>query len=183
MAAIGIIGLIVSMLAPASTRDFNFPANDGPSLRIQIRPSHSYAGEPLRFTDETGQKVCYDPSGTLTVQCVNQFYGSAIAVSLKFGRDGEVSDTLTTVSSHPKVMPLPPETRVIDSNMGRVDIYRVYGYDEKGISANDVMRFRQIQAPYWIEVREDVNFNDRPVVSFYWKQTLGEIQLERIERH
>ena len=183
MAALGIVGLIISMLAPASPRDFNFPANDGPSLHIQIQPSYAYEGEPLRFKDEMGRKVCYDPGGELTVQCMDQFYGSSIAVSLKFGRDGEITDTVTTVSNHPMVLPIEPATRVIDSNQGRVEIYRVFGYDEKGIRAEDAMRFRQIQAPYWIEVREDVNFNDKPVVSLYWRQTLGEIQLERIERH
>src|SRR5215471_1568866 len=177
MAALGIVGLLISMLAPASSRDFNFPANDGPSLHIQIQPSQAYAGEPLRFKDETGRKVCYDQSGELTVQCMNQFYGSTIAVSLKFGRDGVVTDTVTTVSNHPKVLPMAPATRVIDSNLGRVDVYRVFGYDEKGISTDDAMRYRQIQAPYWIEVREDINFDDRPVVSLYWRQTLGEIQL------
>jgi hypothetical protein len=51
------------------------------------------------------------------------------------------------------------------------------------MSASEVEHFRRLQAPFWLEIQEDIAFDDKPIVSLYWRQTLNEIQLERIEPH
>ena len=61
--------------------------------------------------------------------------------------------------------------------------YRIFGYDESGMTSAEVEHFRKIQAPFWLEIREDIALDDKPIVSLYWRQTLNAIELERIEPH
>jgi hypothetical protein len=51
------------------------------------------------------------------------------------------------------------------------------------MSPADVEHFRKLQAPFWLEIREDIALDDKPIVSLYWRQTLNAIELERIEPH
>jgi len=173
--------LALMMLKPEAGRVINVRAQ-GQSVHIRTQLSRQYRGEPLRFDDGAG-RTCYDQNGDMTIRCVEHFYGASVSVTLEFDGHGVMSDTITSVANHPKLRPIPPTTRTAQTGSRQTTIYRVFGYDESLINPDDVERFRTIQAPLWVEVREDIGLNDRPLVSLYWYQTLDEIRLERVEPH
>ena len=177
-----LIVLALVLLRPGATRDFDVRAT-GQSVHIRAQLSRHYLGEPLRFNDGSGRNECFDKNGELTVKCVDRFYGAAFGATFHFDNNGMVTDTITTISSHSNVLPIPPMTRTVQTINKEAIVYRVFGYDETGMSAEEADRFRKIQEPLWMQVREDISLDDRPIVSIYWRQTLNEIQLERIEPH
>jgi hypothetical protein len=177
-----LIALALILLRPGATRDFHVQAS-GQSVHIQAQTPRRFFGEPLRMDDGTGRSSCYDNTGELTVKCVDKFYGTAITAKFHFDHNGVMTDTISSVSSHPMVLPIPTTTRTAHTISKEAVAYRVFGYDEAGMSAADVEHFRKIQAPFWLEIREDIALDDKPVVSLYWRQTLNEIELERIEPH
>ncbi len=170
------------ILLSSGTRDFHVQAS-GQSVRIQAQMPRQFLGEPLRIDDGTGRSSCYDNTGELTVKCVDKFYGTAIAARFHFDNNGVVTDTIRSIASHPMVLPIPTTTRTVQTINKEAVAYRVFGYDESGMNPAEVEHFRKIQAPFWLEIREDIALDDRPMVSLYWRQTLNEIQLERIEPH
>ena len=178
----GIVALALILLSPGVERDIHVRSN-GEAVHIHAQLSRHYEGEPLRFKDDDGRKTCFDETGELTVRCVDRFYGSAIATSLKFNGPGIITDTIQSVDHHPAVLPIAPVTRTVQTVNGQATAYRVFGYDEAGMSLEDATRYRKLQEPFWLRVREDIALNDRPIVSLYWYQTLNGIQLERIEPH
>jgi len=177
-----ILVLALILLKPGTTRDFQVQAT-GQSVRIRAQAPRQYLGEPLRIDDGTGRSSCFDSTGELTVQCVDKFYGTSISARFHFDNNGVMTDTISTVASHPKVMPIPTTTRNVQTVNKEAIAYRVFGYDETGMSSEDVAHYRKLQEPFWLEIREDIALDDRPVVSLYWRQTLSEIQLERVEAH
>jgi len=176
------IALALILLRPGATRDIHVQAA-GQSVHIRAQMPRQFLGEPLRIDDGTGASSCYDNTGELTVQCVDKFYGTAIGAKFHFDTNGVMTDTISSVASHPKVMPIPTTTRTVQTVFKEATSYRVFGYDEAGMSPKEVEHFRKIQEPFWLEIREDIALDDRPIVSLYWRQTLNEIRLERIEPH
>jgi hypothetical protein len=176
------IALALILLKPGATRDIHVKAA-GQTVHIRAQMPRQYHGEPLRFDDGSGKNSCYDSSGELTVKCVDRFYGSVIGATFQFDSNGTMTDTITFLASHPNVSPLPPTTRTVQTVNKAAVVYRVFGYDESGITTENVVRFRKIQEPLWLEIREDVALDDRLIVSLYWRQTLNEIQLVRVEPH
>lgn len=177
-----VIALALILLGASPAREIQVQAA-GQSVRIRAQAPKQYLGEPLRIDDGTGRKACFDSTGELTVQCVDKFYGTSIGAKFHFGTNGVMTDTISTVASHPKVIPIPTTTRTVQTINKEAVAYRVFGYDETGMSAEDVAHYRKLQEPFWLEIREDIAMDDRPVVSLYWRQTLNEIRLERIEPH
>jgi hypothetical protein len=178
----GVLALVMILFSPGTERDIHL-GSKGEAVHIHAQLSRHYEGEPLRFTDDEGRKACFDETGEVTVRCVDQFYGSTIATSLKFATDGILTDTVQSIDHHPSVLPIAPVTRIVQTVKGQATAYRVFGYDEAGMSVQDAARFRQLQQPFWLRIREDIALNDHPIVSLYWYQTLNGIQLERIEPH
>jgi hypothetical protein len=177
-----VIALALILARPVATKDFHVRAT-GQSVHIRAQLSRQYLGEPLRFNDGFGRSACFDDNGELTIRCVDKFYGAAITATFQFEGNGVMTDTITNLANHPKVIPLPPTTRTVQTVNKEAIVYRVFGYDETGMMPGDVAHFRQIQEPFWVEVREDIALDDRPILSLYWHQTLNEIRLERIEPH
>lgn len=178
----GFIALALILLKPWATRDFHVQAS-GQSVHIQAQMPRRFLGEPLRIDDGTGRSSCLDDTGELTVKCVDKFYGTAIAARFHFDSNGVMTDTIRSIASHPMVLPIPTTTRTVQTLSKEAVAYRIFGYDETGMSAAEVEHFRKLQAPFWLEIREDVALDDKPIVSLYWRQTLNEIELERIESH
>jgi len=176
------IALALILLSPGAPRDIHVQAA-GQTVHIRAQMPRQYLGEPLRIDDGTGRKSCYDNTGELTVQCVDKFYGTAIGAKFQFGVNGVVTDTISTIASHPKVMPIPTTTRTVQTINKEAVAYRVFGYDETGMSPEEVAHYRKVQQPFWLEIREDIALDDKPILSLYWRQTLNEIQLERVETH
>ena len=174
--------LALFLLSPGAPRDIQVQAA-GQTVHIRAELPRQYHGEPLRIDDGTGRRSCYDNTGELTVQCVDKFYGTAIGAKFQFAVNGVVTDTITTVASHPKVMPIPTTTRTVQTINKEAVAFRVFGYDEAGMSPEDIAHYRKLQESFWLEIREDIAMNDKPIVSLYWRQTLNEIRLERVESH
>jgi hypothetical protein len=176
------IALALFLLEPGATRDFRVQAS-GQSVRIQAQMPRRFLGEPLRIDDGTGRTACYDDTGELTVKCVDKFYGTAITAKFHFDGNGVMTDTIRSIASHPEVLPIPTTTRTVQTVGKEAVAYRIFGYDESGMTTAEVEHFRKLQAPFWLEIREDIALDDKPVVSLYWRQTLNAVELERIESH
>jgi len=170
------------LLEPGATRDFHVQAA-GQSVHIQAQVPRRFLGEPLRIDDGSGRSSCFDDNGELTVKCVDKFYGTAIAARFHFDTNGVMTDTISSIASHPMVLPIPTTTRTVQTTSKEAVAYRIFGYDETGMTAAEAEHFRKLQAPFWVEIREDIALDDKPIVSLYWRQTLHEIELERIEPH
>ena len=176
------IALTLILLTPGPARDIHVKAA-GQYIHIRAQVPRLFQGEPLRSDDGTGRKACFDSAGELTVQCVDKFYGTAIGARFQFDSNGVMTDTISSISSHPKVMPIPTTTRNVQTVNREAIAYRIFGYDEAGMSPEEVAHYRKLQEPFWLEIREDIALDDRPIVSLYWRQTLNEIKLERVEPH
>jgi len=176
------VALALILFSPSGERDFHV-GTKGEAVHIHAQLSRHYEGEPLRFMDEDGRKTCFDETGELTVRCVDRFYGATLATSLKFATPGVITDTVQSIDQHPSVLPIAPVTRTVQSVNGQATAYRIFGYNEAGMSAEDATRYRRLQEPFWLRIREDISLNDHPIVTLYWYQTLNGIQLERIEPH
>jgi hypothetical protein len=176
------IALALILLKPGATRDLHVHAS-GQSVHIQAQMPRQFRGEPLRIDDGTGRSSCFDDTGELTVRCVDKFYGTAITARFHFDNNGVMTDTIRSIASHPKVLPIPTTTRTVQTISKEAVAYRIFGYDEAGMSASEAEHFRRLQAPFWLEIQEDIALDDKPIVSLYWRQTLNQIELERIEPH
>jgi hypothetical protein len=99
---------------------------------------------------EDGRKTCFDETGELTVRCVDRFYGATLATSLKFATPGVITDTVQSIDQHPSVLPIAPVTRTVQSVNGQATAYRIFGYNEAGMSAEDATRYRRLQEPFWL---------------------------------
>jgi hypothetical protein len=95
-------------------RDFHVQAS-GQFVRIQAQAPRRILGDPLRIDDGTGRSACYDDTGELTVNSLDKFYGTSITAKFHFDGNGVMTDTTSSIASHPQVLPIPTTTQTVQT--------------------------------------------------------------------